>query len=200
MPNSNPARTRKLYASAALACIAALLMVLAACNIRTEKRADNKKVDIETPFGGIHVGTDTSPQDTGLSAYPGARLKPSQSDDAGRMRDRHSANVNIEFGNFGVRVVALDYLTDDPPDKVIGYYRNELKKYGPVLECPKGIVENKHDGLRELRCSESGREESGRLDLAVGVPERQRIVSVRPRGKGAEFALVYVQVRRGETL
>lgn len=192
--------TRKLYVPAALASVAVLLLALAACNIRTEKRADNKKVDIETPFGGIHVGTDTSAQDTGLSAYPGARLKPSDSDDEGRMRDRHSANVNVEFGNFGVRVVALDYLTDDPPDKVVSYYRNELKKYGPVLECPKGLVESKHDGLRELKCSDSGRQEAGRLDLAVGVPERQRIVSVKPRGKGAEFALVYVQVRRGETL
>lgn len=200
MPKPNPMPTRKLYVPAALASVAVLLLALAACNIRTEKRADNKKVDIETPFGGIHVGTDTSAQDTGLSAYPGARLKPSDSDDEGRMRDRHSANVNVEFGNFGVRVVALDYLTDDPPDKVVSYYRNELKKYGPILECPKGLVESKHDGLRELKCSDSGRQEAGRLDLAVGVPERQRIVSVKPRGKGAEFALVYVQVRRGETL
>ena len=48
---------------------------LAGCRIHTEKGAngEDKKVQIDTPFGGIHVNTDqTTAADLGLPVYPGA--------------------------------------------------------------------------------------------------------------------------------
>lgn len=173
-----------------------LLFAFAACTVHEQKQADgNKKVDIQTPFAQIHVGTDTDAKDTGLDAYPGAKLKSDEDD------DKHRANIHIGGEDFGLRVVAASYTSDDPPEKIIDFYRKDLKRYGNVLECPKGISENKGHGESELRCADSGEAKPGKLDLAVGVPEKQRIVSVKPSGKGTEFALVYVQLQgKRETL
>src|SRR5262245_58815621 len=109
-----------------------LLFALIACSVHEQKQADgNKKVDIQTPFAQIHVGTDTDAKDTGLGAYPGAKLKSDEDD------DKHRANVHIGGEDFGIHVVAASYTSDDPPDKVIDFYRKDLKRYGNVLECTK---------------------------------------------------------------
>lgn len=173
-----------------------LLFTLSACSIHEQKQeGGNKKVDIKTPFAEIHVGTDTDAKDTGLSAYPGA--KPKQDGD----RDKHRASVQIGGEDFGIKVVATSFTSDDSPEKVIDFYRKDLKKYGNVLECPKGIKENHGKDESEIRCSDTGREEAGKLDLAVGVPQKQRIVSVKPDGNGTEFSLVYIQINgKRETL
>jgi len=177
-----------------LLLVSLLTLALAcACSIQ-EKKGDSgdKKVDIKVPFAEIHVGSDSDARDTGLASYPGARSK---SDSDG---DKNRANVQIGGEDFGVKVVAATYLSDDSPQKVIDFYRKDLGRYGKVLECPKGIHEN-HDSKDgdhgELRCDDHGSTEEGKLDLAVGVPDRQRIVSVKPNGKGSEFSLVYVQIK-----
>jgi hypothetical protein len=172
-----------------------LLVLLGACSIHTEKEANgqDKKVDIKTPFAEIHVGSDTSAQDAGIALYPGARPKQDAN-------DKHRANVQIGGEDFGVKVVAATYLSDDSPQKVIDFYRKDLGKYGNVLECPKGLKENhgdKNDG--ELRCDDRGSSEPGKLTLAVGIPARQHVVAVKPDGKGTEFSTVYVNVKGKET-
>ncbi|HXZ78549.1 MAG TPA: hypothetical protein VEG30_01385 [Terriglobales bacterium] len=208
-------RFRKFSESAMPALVLAVLVAgftLAGCTVRKEedgkkvtinsplgelranKQDGDKKVDIDTVVGSIHVGTQPNVSDTGLSLYPGAQPKPADGDDS------HRANVNIGSANFGVRVVAAEFQSNDAPEKIIDFYRNDLKRYGKVLECPKGVKENHRHDQKELACSDSGREQPGKLDLAVGVPDRQRIVSVKPKGTGTEFALVYVQVRNRETM
>jgi hypothetical protein len=183
--------------NSAFSLVLVLSMFLFACSIHEQKTAENKKkVDINTPFGGIHVNTDAKGPDTGLTVYPGAQPKESPEDHDG---DHQNANVNVQVGDFGVHVVATSYFSDDSPDKVIGFYRNDLKKYGSVLECPKGLKETHgSEGPREMACSDSGTAEKGKMELAVGVPDRQRIVSVKPHGSGSEFALVYIQMRGGK--
>jgi hypothetical protein len=177
-------------------CGFALLFWLSACSIHEQKgEGGNKKVDIKTPFAEIHVGSDTEAKDTGLASYPGAKAK--QDNDS----DKNRANISIGGDEFGLRVVVASFTSDDPPEKVIDFYRKDLKRYGNVLECKKGISESKGHEESELRCSDHGSEEPGKLELAVGIPEKQRIVAVKPDGKGTEFSLVYVQVKgKRETL
>jgi hypothetical protein len=174
----------------------AMLLALSACSIHEQREeGGNKKVDIKTPFAEIHVGSDTDAKDTGLASYPGAKPKHDENN------DKHRANISIGGDDFGLRVVVASFISDDPPEKVIDFYRKDLKRYGNVIECKKGITENKGHDENELRCSDHGSEEPGKLDLAVGIPEKQRIVSIKPNGKGAEFSLVYVQVKgKRETL
>lgn len=166
---------------------------LLACSVHEQKSGENaKKVDINTPFGGIHVNTDAKAQDTGMDVYPGAQAKEAEDHDK-------NANVNVQVGDFGVHVIATSYLSNDSPDKVISFYRDGLKKYGTVLECPKGVKEtHTSDAPRQIVCNDSGTTENGKLDLAVGVPDHERIVSVKPHGAGTEFSLVYIQTRGGK--
>jgi hypothetical protein len=176
-------------------CSAALVaLLLAACSINVKKERDgaDKQVDISTPVGGIHVSKEAKAADVGLAIYPGARLKPE-----GSGGDDKSANVNISSFGFGLKVVALEYESDDPPAKLVAFYRDQLKKFGSnVLECHTSHLDvntdasgTDHDS-RELTCQGS----SGiNVELKVGTRESQHIVAVEPDGKGSSFSLVYVR-------
>lgn len=190
-----------------VAIMVALLMLLAlpACSIHQEKSAngDDKNVDIDTPVGGIHVGEDVKVEDTGLPVYPGARLKPKKDHDD----DENSANVNISSGFFGLKVVAIDYETDDDPGKVAAFYRDKLKKFGNVIECHSsghGHNYNVHaskDGdskSRELKCE--GDNSGSNIELKVGTEQNQHLVSLEPQGKGTEFGLVFIQMHGKDTI
>lgn len=174
-----------------LATLVALL--LPACSVNVKKRDDgeDKQVDINTPIGGIHVSKGANVADVGLAVYPGARLKQE-----GSHGDNKSTNVNISGFGFGVKVVALQYESNDSPDKLVAYYRDQLQKYGNVLECHSSHFDVNTDmgdrdhGSHELSCDGS----SGRnIELKVGTKENQHIVSIEPEGKGASFSLVYVR-------
>ena len=173
------------------ACTVSLLL-LAACsiNVKKEKNGEDKQVDINTPVGGIHVSKGVNPDEVGIPIYPGARLK--EKDDG----DDKSANVNFSGFGFGLKVVALDYESNDAPDKVIAFYKDQLKRYGNVILCHTSSLHvntdvKKHDdGSHELTCeSDSGRD----VELKVGSKENQHIVAVEPSGSGASFSLVYVR-------
>jgi hypothetical protein len=176
--------------------VSALLLLLPACSVNVKKEAngEDKQVDIKTLVGGIHVSKQADASDVGLAIYPGARLKLKDSDG-----DDKSANVNISGFGFGVKVVALEYQTDDSPAKLIAFYKDQLKKYGSVLECHS----SKHASVdaefsrksggesHALRCdSTSG---GNHVELKVGTRENQHIVAVEPEGKGSSFSLVYVR-------
>jgi hypothetical protein len=177
-----------------------VLFVSAGCSINVKKNdnGEDKKVDIDTPFGGIHVNKDADVRDTGLSVYPGAKLKPKDNSD-----DEKSANVDISTSSFGLKVVALEYGTSDAPDKVIAYYRNELKKYGNVLECH---TQGHHYGYHttnpdkgdseELKCE--GDNDGKTIELKAGSKSNQHIVAVEPQDKGSDFSLVYVRMHGKE--
>ena len=180
----------------ALLATAITVLILAGCTITTRDRGDkseDKDVDIRTPLGSISVHKAAADaKETGLGLYPGATPK-SESDHDG------SANVNISSSFFGLKVVALKYQSDDPPDKIMKFYRKEMGRYGKVVECTGGFNLNFHHRERrdrdaEVTCNSS---DSGHHDykqeLKVGTESNQRIMAVKPSGKGSEFALVYVR-------
>lgn len=186
-----------------------MIFAVSACSVNVDKgeRSGDKKVDIETPMGGLHVSEGADVRDVGLSVYPGAKPKPK--DDSG---DEKSANVNISTGSFGLKVVAVEFLSEDPPEKVLAYYTNELKKYGKVLVCPGGSVNTdihlgkSDDGSDQLTCGDSKSDHAGSSDngksteLKAGSKANQHIVSVKPNGKGSDFGLVYVRTRGKDTI
>ena len=191
----------KLLHGFALAVITLVLLPACSINVKKNEDGEDKKVDIETPVGGIHVSKDADVRDVGLAVYPGARKK--QKDSSG---DEKSANVNISGPGFGVKVVAVEYLSDDSPDKLIAYYRDQLKKYGSVLECHTSkhggdveVNEMSHQDKKESRKLTCDNDDSGKtVELKVGTEDNQHIVAVEPQGKGSSFALVYVQTHGRE--
>ena len=181
-------------------------IVLPACSVNVKKGAngEEKKVDIETPVGAIHVDKGADVRDTGLLVYPGARQKAES-----KNGEEQSANVNISSGLFGLKVVAIEYVSDDPPDKIAAYYRDQLKHFGTIVECH---TSNRHGdaGDVDVHMGKDGDKNSSQLtcehdtgntlELKVGTKQNQHIVSVSPQdgGKGTDFALVFVQTRGGD--
>jgi len=172
-----------------------LSLLACSINVKDHDNGGNSKVDIETPIGGIHVDEEANVRDTGLAVYPGARQKPKTD------HDSKSANVNISSGFFGVKVVAIEYESDDPPSKVLAFYRDQMKKFGSVVECRT----DKHGGDLSVKAGDDkdfsqpvsceGNNHGNVVELKVGTEGNQHLVSVEPEGKGSDFALVFIQTR-----
>ena len=186
-------RKNKLSGFIALVSFAAIVTVLisSACSVNVHKEANgqDKQVDIKTLLGGVHVSKQADAADVGLPVYPGAHLKQEDSDGSDK-----SANVNVSGFGYGLKVVALEYESDDAPGKVLSFYREQLKKFGSVLECHTSrgnwnVNMGKH-GSNELTCDGSGGNET---ELKVGKQDDQHIVAVEPEGKGTSFSIVYVR-------
>ena len=170
-----------------------ITLFLPACsvNVKKQENGQDKQVDIDTLVGGIHVSKGANVGDVGLAVYPRARLKQKGTDGEDK-----SANVNISGFGFGVKVVALEYESSDSPAKLIAYYKDQLQKYGHVLECHTKHVDFNADakgwdhGSHELTC---GGSDGSNIELKVGTKENQHIVAVRPEGQGSSFSLVFVR-------
>ena len=170
-----------------------MALMVSSCNVNVKKdnQGDDKNVDIKTPFAEIHVDQGADVRDTGLPVYAGARVREKSGN-----QDKN-ANVNISAFGYGVRVVAVEYESDDPPAKVLAFYQGQLKRYGNVLECRTSGTEYQMDhdssGSQDLKCE--GSNTGNTVELKAGVKSNQHLVSVEPRGKGSNFALVYVHTR-----
>jgi hypothetical protein len=175
------------------ALIGAMLITGCSVNVKKDANGQDKNVDIKTLVGGIHVSKDADVADTGLAVYPGARIKPKDSSG-----DDKSANVSISGFGFGIKVVALEYESDDSPAKLIDFYRDQLKRYGNVLECHTSshldvnmnYSDKSGSNSHALTC-DSGH--GNNVELKVGTRENQHIVAVEPQGRGSSFSLVYVR-------
>jgi hypothetical protein len=189
MPKDN------LFSFSAAAAGFTVFLLLSACsvNVRKEANGQDKQVDIKTLLGGVHVSKQADVADIGLPVYPGARLKENDSDGSDK-----SANVNISGFGYGLKVVALEYESDDAPVKVLSFYRDKLKRYGNVLECHTSrgnwnLNMGSHgskNGSDELTCEGSGGND---IELKVGKNYDQHIVAVESKGRGSNFSLVYVR-------
>jgi hypothetical protein len=184
---------RRAVVAAAGAVILIALLPGCSVNVKKEPNGQDKQVDIKTFGGGIHVSNDAEATDTGLAVYPGARLKPKSSSG-----DNKSANVNLSGFGYSLKVVALEYESDEAPAKILAFYREQLKKYGNVLECHTRGLDldmkmGSHDGKsdsNELTCEG---DHGTNVELKVGKKDDQHIVAVEPEGKGSSFSLVYVR-------
>jgi hypothetical protein len=186
----------------------ALLAAIAGCRVRTEKDAngEEKTVQVDTPFGGVHVNTDAlTAADLGLPVYPGAELIKGD--------DQHkSADVHMGFGEWQLRVRAVSYSTTDSQDKVVAFYKKALARYGDVLTCqgdaPVGTPTVTAEGLS---CSDSGKhghfEFNGNkngipnpngLQLKAGSKRHEHIVGFdEPKDGQNRFALVALDLPAG---
>jgi hypothetical protein len=186
-----------------LLCAAAAMLALAGCSISSNKNNGGDNVRIATPFGGLHVQSNsTTATDIGLPVYPGATPFKEKDDD--------SADVSMNFGGFHLKVLAASYQSSDTADKIFAFYRPELAKYGDVLECqddhPVGQPAVASSGLT---CSDdqhgaghhganvqlNGMNHNGH-QLRAGSPHSFRLVEVENQGGSNKIGLVYLELPR----
>ncbi len=181
--------TRRLLPPASLLVVSLLVPVLlTGCRVDTHKNGDDKNVSIATPFGSLNVKTDEANAiaRTGLTAYPGASPVHKQGDDHG------AADVNMSFGSFRLGVHAVELQTSDPEDKVLGFYRKDMGRYGGVITChghqPVGQPTRTAEGLS---CeSDEHDSDDGEVQLRAGSQVHQHIVGVHAEDGGTHIGLV----------
>src|SRR5258708_38419465 len=185
-------RFARLHLSFIALTASLLLPASPAAAQNTNSDDEDKNLDIQ-----LHVGKDADARKVGLPLYPGARLKHDE-------ENQNRANFAFLPGVFGMKLVVANCDSGDAPSKVIAYYREQLKRYGRVLECrtkeSRGDVQsNVHTqdskDSKQLKCD--GDNAGNIVELKAGTEDNQHVVSVEPAetGKGSTFALVYVYTR-----
>src|SRR5258707_12753467 len=169
----------------AVACATAVAIPGFSAQDQKPNSSQDKNFDVRSSVGDLHIGSDADARKTGLSLYPGARLKP---DD----QKQNKVNLGLLTEAFGFKLVVVNYDSDDAPAKVIDFYRDKLKKYGKVLECHS----RKHGGdvdvnnvdvnnddkdsqkSKELKCE--GDNTGPVTELKVGTEDNQHVVAIEP--------------------
>jgi hypothetical protein len=193
-------------------CIEVLSVSLAlagfvGCRVHVDKgsNGEDKTVQVDTPFGGVHVNTDqVSASDLGLPLYPGAESVKGD--------DKHkSADVHLGFGEWQLRVRAVTYATPDSQEQVTSFYKKALARYGDVLTCenksPVGTPIVTSEGLS---CADDGGNHSNvkinnddfgassNIQLKAGSKRHQHIVGFEhPKEGRTMFALVALDLPAG---
>ena len=188
-----------MRSATALVAGLALAAGLAGCRVNVEKGAngEDKNVRVDTPFGGVHVNTgETSAADLGLPVYPGAQQVADE--------DKHkSADVQLGFGEWTLRVRAVSYATDDSKEQVTAFYKKAMGRYGDVIVCqgntPVGSPSTTSEGLTcqddknskvKVDNGDYGASRNG-LSLKAGSKRHQHIVGFEePKDGKTRFALV----------
>lgn len=159
-------------------------LLLSACDVDVQEQGEEKNVKIDTAFGDISVRTDETGVETGLPVYPGAKLLREKGEES------ESAEVKMQTSFFGLHVAAVRFESSDAPQPIVDFYREKLSAYGTVVEC-RGEIDFE-DKSKQPVCEEEPA--SSEIQLVTGTEESHRIVAVKPRGAGSEFAIVSIQI------
>src|SRR5580692_12969476 len=160
-------------------------------HVDKDANGEEKTVQVDTPFGGVHVNTNQiSAADLGLPVYPGAEIVKDKEHDK-------SADVNMGFGEWTLRVRAVNYATPDGQDKVTGFYKKALGRYGDVITCQgnapvgtpvataEGLTcadDKNHAGIKIDRRDYGTNEDS--LELKAGSKRHQHVVGIEEPKNG----------------
>jgi hypothetical protein len=125
---------------------------------------------------------------TGLPVYPNAKVR-----EGGKR-----GTVSLTAGGTAHRLAATKYVSQDSPEKVLQFYRAQLKSLGNTIECTGG--KNLQVDVQLTDASLSDSSACNAADFAAGGTElkvisngEQRIVVLSPQGRGTEIALVRVK-------
>lgn len=209
--------SHRYLAVSAIVLTGAAMFALSGCYVQDKKSGQAENVRLQTPIGGLDVRTNSvHGADVGLPVYPGAMEVHQHGDDSG------SADINMHFGDWRLRVKAVEYHSSDPEDKILDFYKKSMAQYGGVLTCKdetpigqptktqQGLTcNNGHEYQMTLNLNTSKHsidirtptaDIKGNVKLLAGSPQNQHMVEVQPESNGTKFALVVVQLpHKGQT-
>lgn len=166
-----------------------LLAIITFCGSATSF-GQNSDGDVE-----LHANSHASAAGIGLPVYPGATVYKDKENDSG-------GDLGLSFGDFHFSLMAINYVTKDSPEQVLGFYRKPLSRYGQVLECdhgkPVGSLTVTRSGLTcdQKDSGNTASDSSSGHEIRAGSPQKFRIVGIDESSHAGltRFALVYLEL------
>lgn len=194
-------RERRLVKAGSAAVLAGAVLCGGAVATAQDKSAKDDGVNLE-----LHANGHATAAEIGLRVYPGATLYK----DPNSKDNDSQADLGFTFGSFHMEVIAVSYVTHDPAEKVLAFYRKNLSRYGEVLQCDHGKPVGKltvtntgltcsddHGGHVQVNGSPNS---GGDIELRAGWPHRFRLVGIDSSHSGeTKFGLVYLELPRGKS-
>jgi len=165
-------------------------LVLIAVLLGASALAATRALAQDQDGAGVVVSGQATAKDVGLPICPGAKPHKDTKDDS------DAARLGIWGGGLGFKMAVLKMDSNDTLAQVADFYKKALAKYGNVLDCTDGAVNDhgKNDSAATLTCGDDKPDKGGLL-LKAGTKEKQHIVAVEPNGKGATFSVVYIWMK-----
>jgi len=162
----------------------AVAVILSSAGLAQDNSTQKQhQIVVETDSGRYGVGAQKlDPKQLGVAIYPGAKVDE-------REDNKSDASLFAEWGHESMRLYVQKYVTSDPADKVLSFYRKQLSKYGPVLECRHGKAVNTVSTAAKCDGDNDDRD----IELKAGTDKKQHIVGMTPIAKGTEFGLVFLE-------
>jgi len=157
---------------------------LAACSARAGAPARSQEKD----GAGITFSKQATPKEVGLPTYPGAKPYKDEKEDS------PSVQMGIWGSTFGFKLAVMKLESNDAPEKIAGFYKKALAKYGTVLNCSDPAQKPSAKDSSKLACGDDKPEKGGLL-FKAGTKEKQHLVAIQANGQGSLFQLVYVEAR-----
>lgn len=183
-----------------VACTAAASLLLGA-GLAQAQASRPASAAADTGFSaGLAVQPRTTFEKLALPGYPGAVLDTERSDGGDKV-EHGAASVGVNFGFFGVQVDAMKLRSTEAPAAVTAWYREQLARLGPVLDCSADgppdappLADAKAD-KQVLRCGKD-RAQPGKALFKLGTRQQQRVVAIEARAAGGtRISLVRVDTR-----
>jgi hypothetical protein len=97
--------------------------------------------------------------------------------------------LSLDWGKESTHFYVQKYTSSDSAERVLSFYRKQLSKYGPVLECRNGKPVNSVSA--RIKCDSD--DDNKEIELKAGTESKQHIVGVTSTASGTEFGLVYLE-------
>jgi len=137
---------------------------------------------------GFGADSNASPQEVGLPAYPGAKVHKDKDGDSG-------GKVWGGFGAFGMKIAAAELESNDQSGRIAGFYKDALRKYGPVLDCSPGQPRppKAAENSDRLDCGDD-HPKPGSFLFKAGVKQDFHVVGIEPEGPVNKISLVSIKL------
>jgi hypothetical protein len=179
--------------------LAATSIIITGCHVEQKGHGDADNVKVTTPFGDMHAKTNDPSvlQGLGLPIYPGAQFQESG-------KSNGSADVDLNFGLFSVRVKSAAFKSPDSPEDLIAFYRKALTRYGDVIECQNGQPISPLTHTTEgLTCNDSKKDptsdDAQKVKLMAGSKQHQHVVIIGPDGSASKMQIVAMDLPGGHS-
>lgn len=163
---------------------AAILLTASAGAYAEPERGDEPR---KAPFGaGIVLSGEATSKSVGLPIMPGA-VRREKADGEG-----NGLTLALWGGEFGFKVAVLMLETGEPIGDVAAYYKDEMRRYGTVLDCSPGQPRTKSGGDKNALECEGRSRANGKHVFKVGTKNNHRLVNIEPHGKQVQIDIVRV--------